>query len=39
MEFAEKIKRVQVEAGTVLKKTQEEEIKQQANKGRKEVEE
>ena len=37
MEFAEKMKKVQEQAGAVLKKTQ-EEMKQQADKERKEVE-
>ena len=36
-EFVEKMKKVQEEAGVVLKKVQ-EEIKWQANRGRKEVE-
>ena len=38
MKFAEKIKKVQKEVGAVLRKTQ-EEMKQQADKGRMEVEE
>jgi len=38
MEFIERMKRVQEEAGTVLKKAQ-EEIKRQADKKRKETEE
>jgi len=37
MEFAEKMKKVQEQAGAVLKKAQ-EEMKQQADKERKEVE-
>jgi len=37
MEFAEKMKKMQEQAGAVLKKTQ-EEMKQQADKERKEVE-
>ena len=37
MEFTEKIKRIQKKVGVVLKKVQ-EEIKRQADKGRKEIE-
>ena len=37
-EFIERMKKVQEEVGAVLKKAQEEEMKQQADRGRREVE-